>query len=199
MSTLIVDGSALFFAIRELFGDEQLDYDSMVNHIIREIGTDEQFDSKLFYTPCSPSNVGQARFLDHLIKKGWTVRAYPASQVGLIDQRTMSLVPDGPVKDRLMRFDAQIAYVLGDLAGQGESMVVVSDSFNLAEPMVRAKRLAEEVNRESGTAVPMWVAFFSGLMDPRWRKIQEVGIVALDKLVPDAASIHSFPVDNVGS
>lgn len=194
---LIVDGSALYFAIRELFGDEQLDYDKMVEFFsaYAPVGaTPQKVRAKLFYTSSSPSNIGQNRFLDKLKNGGWTIRSYPVSQVGLVDQRTMSMVQNGPVKDRLMRFDAQIAYVIGDLASQGESLIVVSDSFNLAEPLSRAKRLADEV--EGGSDHTMSIAFFSGLIDSRWQKAVDVNVIHMDKLIPNEM-VFTFPVDDI--
>jgi hypothetical protein len=184
MYALIVDGSALFFAIRDLFTDAQLDYEKLVAHVEKAVG--EKMELKVFYTAHSPSNSGQARFLSYLEETGWTVRKQHVANVGLVDQRTMALISSGPIRDRLTRFDAQLAYMVGDLASQDYGIVAITDSFSLAEPLFRTQRVS---------GLTSYIAFFDTLLDPRWASIGVERIVLNDLILGNTASDFTWAAD----
>jgi hypothetical protein len=86
----------------------------------------------------------------------------------------------------MLRFDAAMAFTVADLATREYGVVVVTDSFSLAEPVVRAQRISGSVS---------CVAFFDTLLDPRWASVK-VEKISLNSLIPgNGSSDFDWPAD----
>jgi hypothetical protein len=84
-----------------------------------------------------------------------------------VDAQFLAASSAGPrLADRLTRFDTSIAYMIGRLATTHQ-IIVVSDSFALAEPMVRA-HFVRAKSGNPGSAPRNVLAFFGRALDPRW-------------------------------
>jgi hypothetical protein len=114
----------------------------------------------------SSLNAGQVRFLDFAEQRlGWRVRRFPPIEAYMLDPAsTAGLTSEGRGHNRLIRFDASIAFAMGRMAPD-HRLVVISDSFALAESLVRAARTANCTNA---------VVFFGRLLDPRWQRVLRV-------------------------
>lgn len=170
----LMDASAVFFAVRDLYEDHQLDYAALGELLRAKSGArpnrqrtspGSPDDIWAMWTSFHAQNTGQARFLDYAERTlGWSVRRIEPSDSYIIDPQTtlgISKAPDGGANravNRLIRFDAAIAYSIGRLA-ETHRIVLLSDSYALAEPLVRAAVIRQEKN---------FVAFFGRLLDPRW-------------------------------
>jgi hypothetical protein len=199
---VFMDGSSIFFAVRDLYPGSTLQYDELIRLICREVRTAEfgphqgtkgptgifppspnPFSADyppqtpwIMWTSASSRNEGQARFLKHMHEIGWDVRSFSPGDSLLIDAGTaMSLSEGTRLGERMTRFDASIAYMIGRVAERCQ-VVVISDSFTLAEPLVRAARARyqREIRRADaeGTDVqqlgPNVLAYFGRGLDPRW-------------------------------
>lgn len=196
-----MDGSALFFASRDLYPGAPLNYEALTT-CLREAAWSAEFGSDPQKGPCgifppllqpgamnyppptpwimwsavSQKNEGQARFLGHVHGLGWDVRRFaPADSFTVDPVTTLSLSAGSRIGERLTRFDASIAYMIGRVATTAQ-IVLLSDSFALAEPLIRAaktrydteRRIAEGEDREPKQMPPNILAFFGRALDPRW-------------------------------
>lgn len=202
VGAVLMDGSALFFAARDLYPGVPLDYGELTTSL-REIAWSPEFGCKdgssgscgivapcthvdpLNYPPptswimwaaTSPKNEGQARFLKHVHGLGWDIRAFSPADSFMVDPvTTLSLAAGARIGERMTRFDASIAYMIGRLAETCQ-IILLSDSFALAEPLVRAaktryeteRRNAKAEDREPRQMPPNILAFFGRALDPRW-------------------------------
>lgn len=202
VGAVLMDGSALFFAARDLYPGTPLNYEELTTSI-REIAWSSEFGCKdqstgpcgifppavqagpfdypprtswMMWSAISAKNEGQARFLKYVDGLGWDIRSFAPADSFMVDPvTTLSLAAGTRIGERMTRFDASIAYMIGRLADQCQ-IVLLSDSFALAEPLVRAsksrfeaeRRLAREENREPKQMPPNILAFFGRALDPRW-------------------------------
>lgn len=202
VGAVLMDGSALFFAARDLYPGIPLNYEELTT-CLREAAWLPEFGcanrnsgpcgiyppavhpaaldypprtSWIMWSATSPKNEGQGRFLKHVHGLGWDVRAFSPAQSFMVDPvTTLSLSAGAKIGERLTRFDASIAYLIGRLA-ESCQIVLLSDSFALAEPLVRAaksrydaeRRRAEDEGQEPKQMPPNILAFFGRALDPRW-------------------------------
>lgn len=197
-----MDGSAMFFAARDLYPGTPMSYAELTTSIrevawSREFGCEGQSDaacgihlpavqpgpldypprtSWIMWSSISAKNEGQARFLKHVEGLGWDIRSFAPADSFMVDPvTTLSLAAGTRIGERMTRFDGSIAYMIGRLAEQCQ-IVLLSDSFALAEPLIRAARaryraeheLAQRENRDPKQMPPNILAFFGRSLDPRW-------------------------------
>lgn len=168
---LLVDGGAVYQAMQRL-GDFRLDYSRLVD-VIRQSGpTLEPVERPArgsasphwcYLTTTGSHNERQASFLETLrLVVGFTVEGFRPSD-GFIAQPVEIGIESGSSKYlRLTRLDGPIAFRIGQAVGNPQELhevVLVSDSFQLAEPLVRAAAIAE---------TPMTLCFWKSLLDTRW-------------------------------
>jgi hypothetical protein len=118
------------------------------------------------WTSASPQNQGQGRFLDFAENElRWEVRRFSPTDSYMVEPTTvLGLSPDGRAASRLVRFDAGIAFAIGRLA-ELHRIVVVSDSFALADPLIRTSNIVLD-----STKRPV-LAFFGRGLDARWQRV----------------------------
>jgi hypothetical protein len=163
-SVVLIDGSALYMATRALYEDRHLDYHGFVSLLAAKVGVQPAGVGKtrwVMWTSASPQNAGQSRFLD-FAKKELRLEVRPVSPSdSFIVEPNSILDASSSTKSRLVRFDASIAFAMGRLAEE-HRIVVVSDSFPLAQPLLLSRRLA--LDRD-----PPALAFFGRALDNRWQ------------------------------
>lgn len=171
-SYVLVDGSALFLAVRALSDGRSLDYRALVDLLCEQVpgltrpsGTNDA-TQWVMWTSAAPDNAGQNRFLEFAEKELlWTVRRVPPADSFMVDPAgALGLTHDSRVASRLVRFDAAIAFAVARVA-DSHRVVLVSDSFPLAEPLQRAARF------RASTTVPNVLAFFGRAIDARWQRV----------------------------
>jgi hypothetical protein len=154
--SLLVDGSALFFAQRAVCPEKNLNYIEL-NALLRgQVGSSLAPKPAYFFTAADEANEKQQKF-HHLISDlGWTVRQFPPHEATVLNPLL------GGQDVRVIRFDAMLAYCLGSLRHQAEHphIFVISDSWPLAGPV------RDCVLR--GT--PVTVVFFGQVIDTRWHR-----------------------------
>jgi hypothetical protein len=168
-SAVLVDGSALYLAAKNFYDARQLNYFALVELLTSKISGLRPPSSEsrwVMWTASSPQNVGQGRFLDFAEQElNWSVRRFSPAESFTIEPATLiGLSPDKGAANRLMRFDASIAFAIGRLADQSR-VVVLSDSFALAEPL----RLASQIGLKTGKRPVL--AFFGRALDSRWQGV----------------------------
>lgn len=211
-TAVLVDGSALYFASRALFPDASIDYGAFVDLLVERFGASKDWTGDaplslptagsrwIFWTAFSSRNDGQARFLEMLENRfGFEVRRFAPS-----DSRIVEGLGD-TATDRLTRFDASIGYMIGRMAEEYR-VVVVSDAFALAEPLVRASRArADAVARTRALApararataqglpsfAPNAVAFFGRGLDPRWLGVER-GMTGASPTTPRPVVVYDL-------
>ncbi len=170
---VLMDAGAVFFAVRDLYEGLELKYPKLAQLLsdqekLRLPDPRKRNDPNhiwAMWTSFHPQNTGQARFIESAEKTlGWVVRRFPPSESYMLDPQTALSITStegrtNRMGHRLMRFDASIAYMLGRIADTHD-IVLVTDSFTLAEPLARAARLRGRQNT---------VAFFGRLLDSRWQ------------------------------
>jgi hypothetical protein len=117
------------------------------------------------WTSASPQNQGQVKFLEYaenVLK--WEIRRFSPVDSYMVEPVSVLGLSDSRAASRLVRFDASIAFALGRLADT-HRVVVVTDSFALADPMVRAARIAPSPE------VRPTLAFFGRALDARWQRV----------------------------
>lgn len=171
---VLIDGSALFLTVRSLI-DRNLDYKAFIalisRHVpgVREAGTSVDATRWVMWTSVSPQNEGQNRFLDFAENQlHWEVRRFSPADSFIVEPSTLfGAVSDAKgVHQRLLRFDASIAFALGRLA-ENHRIVVVSDGFGLADPMIRAAKIGRSIPKPT-------LAFFGRALDSRWQRLLRV-------------------------
>ncbi len=182
-TAVLVDGSALYLSAKNFYEGRQLNYPALVELLTSKIdgllppGPESRW---VMWTASSPQNVGQGRFLDFAEQElRWSVRRFsPAESFTIEPAALVGLSPDKGAASRLTRFDASIAFAIGRLAEQSR-LVVLSDSFALAEPL----RLASQIGLETGNRPVL--AFFGRALDSRWpgvlrKEAQAIEFIDLD-------------------
>lgn len=169
---IFMDLSAIFFAIRDLHPEQQLNYAKLPEVISRGMGSKAPRSdaTRVAWTSYIESNQGQQKFLSYLASS-WTIRRFSPSDSFMVDPAAMNLGPGDRPAQRLVRFDASIAFAIGALAKSHE-IVVVSDSFALAEPLIRAAM-------SRGESATSHLAFFGRALDGRWAKLLREGAFPL--------------------
>lgn len=171
---VLIDGSALFLAVKALF-DRHLDYKAFAVLLQSRLATGAQHSSSqsaarwVMWTSVSSKNEGQARFLDFTENQlGWEVRRFTPAESYVVEPNALfgAGSDDRGAWNRLLRFDASISFALGRLA-ENHRIVVVSDGYSLADPMIRAGRAG------NGRMKPL-LAFFGRGLDPRWQHLLRV-------------------------
>lgn len=203
---ILMDGGAVYFAVRDLYEGLQLEYPELARILCRKYPTELRPPDPrtranpdqlwAMWTSFHSQNIGQARFLDYAEQTlGWNVRRFAPSDSYTIDPQTtlgLSKSSDGGssrVVNRLIRFDASIAYTIGRIA-KTHKIVLISDSYSLAEPLVRAAGLRSGKN---------CVVFFGRLLDPRWLGLRKSASDFLDFIDLDEESEALFGARPVAS
>lgn len=170
---VLIDGSALFLCVRALGEGRPLDYRAFVRLLCASIdgleppsGREDDETKWVMWTSATADNAGQNRFLEFAEKELlWAVRRVAPADSFMVDPATaLGLTQDSRASSRLVRFDAAIAFAIGRMA-ESHRLVVVSDSFPLADPMQRAARL------RGGKTDPNVLAFFGRAIDNRWQRL----------------------------
>jgi hypothetical protein len=165
MALLIADLTGLYAASKALFGKKaNLEYGKLNSYIKNSIGV-EEWDYALGFTLIDFKNDKQKRFVSFLEEGlGWNINCL----------NVLELLPgeDGA----RYRFDANIAFTLGKLAPEHNNIVIITDSYALAEPLLDLASRGKTVS----------VAFFNTNMDPRWfRRLfydEKVGFIDLHEM-----------------
>jgi len=170
---VLLDGSALFLTVRSLPEARSLDYRVLVDLLVEQIPGLEPSTARessshwVMWTAASPQNEGQNRFLD--FAEGqllWEVRRVPPADSFLVEPSVLGLsIENRPAVNRLLRFDAAIAFAIGRLVDT-HRVIVVTDSYALAEPLGRASAIA----RGDPHRRPC-LSFFGRSLDPRWQRV----------------------------
>lgn len=171
-AAVLIDGSALFLASRGLYEGYQLDYRALVKLLVGQVGglespSDGQAHTRwVMWTSASPQNQGQTRFLEFAESElRWEVRRFSPIDSYIVEPSTaLGLSTDSRAASRLVRFDASIAFAIGRLA-HDHRIIVISDSFALADPLLRSAQI------DAGNHRPSHIAFFGRALDPRWPRV----------------------------
>lgn len=170
-TAVLIDGSALFLTVRAYPELRSLEYRALVDLLVREIpGLMRPGPGAapwVMWTSASPQNESQGRFLDFAeAQLMWEVRPTPPSESFIVEPHQVGLGSENRAgMNRLIRFDAAIAFAIGRLAST-HRVVVVSDSFALAEPLLRVATISTGTpGREP------WLAFFGTALDARWQRL----------------------------
>jgi hypothetical protein len=162
----LIDGSALYMAARALYENRQLDYHGLVRLLttkIEGLATPGPSAKWVMWTSFSPQNAGQARFLDFAENElQWEVRRSNPADSYIVEPSSI-MDASQSTRNRLVRFDASIAFAIGRLAERNR-IVVISDSFALSQPLLVASQLAPE-------GAPPVLAFFNRFLDSRWQGV----------------------------
>ncbi len=190
-SAVLIDGSTLFLSARALY-EGQLDYRKLFPVLKQHLPwLNEPSDENpwVMWTSASADNGPQSRFLEFAQRElRWEVRASSPAETYLIDPTMLSSIgPDHPIRPKLLRFDAAMAFALGRLSSDNFRCLVLSPSFQLAEPL----RIVASVNSNLKPAV----AFFGHGLDPRMQQFltnreSPVDFVDLSNF---ADNLFSFP------
>lgn len=179
-TAVFMDAGAVFFAARELQESAQFNYQALMQLLSREgfpLPSSGSNGSHLWvlWSAVVAHNTGQVRFLQYAERDlGWTVRRFHPTEGYVVDPATLGLSGDGArLANRLLRFDASIAFAIGRLA-EDHRVAVISDSFALAEPLLRAARVSKR---------PALLSFFGRLLDPRWQTLLREGSADLIKFI----------------
>lgn len=171
------DLTAMFDAKTEF--KKNINYELVDRSIKNHLKIESFFRSK-FYTLFHPENPAQVNFVKMLeANLGWSVETKQPREV-----RRPSNSTGSPHKN--YRFDAQIAYDIGESTGDDcDTIVVVSDSLELLKPLITASKY-QDLN--------VIVAFFSDAMDRRWWPgMKQSGIQFVDL----GEIMHSTRMSNV--
>lgn len=188
-TAVLVDGSALYLTVRSQHEGRTLNYRGLVEVLCRAVGglapswARGPEDHWVMWTPAAPQNQGQARFLEFAARDlGWEVRRYAPGDGYTVDPAVLNIAGDGRLASRLVRFDAAIAFAMGRFAAT-HRVVAVSDSFTLAEPLLRVAAV-KGLEGGGGNFVPSnYVAFFGRALDARWWRVLRNGRSAAANLI----------------
>jgi hypothetical protein len=154
--SLLVDGTALFFGQRAVSPDKTMDYRALVTLLRDHTGQSSQPRPAYFFTATDETNDKQLKFNEMVRTLGWTV-AQTTPQMAMVANPLLA-----DADNRLIRFDASMAYALGRLSSAGvKHVVVVSDSYALANPVRDCVQRGMRVT----------VGFFGSVLDSRWHRI----------------------------
>ncbi|HEY7244095.1 MAG TPA: hypothetical protein VH678_09460 [Xanthobacteraceae bacterium] len=161
----LIDGTALYFRSREGRSEqsERLDYEALNRKLIDVSGA-VSFEPAIFFTTYDAQNENQAKFLAFLqTRLRWQIEPRPVWEADPLPKEAWER---GERRSEYIRFDSSIAFALGRLVERRDGIIVVTDSFGLAQPMLAA---AEYKGAEIG------LGFFSRHLDPRWLPIVRGG------------------------
>lgn len=182
-SAVFIDGSALYMAARSLYEGRQLDYHALIRLLTTEVpGVDKPGPNSrtlwVMWTSSAPQNAGQNRFLEFAENDlKWEVRRISPAESFIVEPSSLLDLSQG-TRNRLVRFDASIAFAMGRLADK-RRIVVVSDSFALAQPLALSHEVAG-----FGDPKPAVLAFFGRALDPRVQTVL--------RKEPDAVTLVDF-------
>src|SRR6266581_4339405 len=145
---------------------------SLLDKSIKDYFAVKSLSCARFYTLYHPENQSQVDFVKMLeTTVNWEVVTKRPSEVRRVSNT------GNPHKN--YRFDAQIAYNIGECTGEDyDSITVITDSIELLRPLVEAKKYIGNENSSNNTVN---VAFFSDAMDHRWwRGLKESNINFID-------------------
>lgn len=170
-SVVLIDGSALFLAARSLYEGRQLDYRALVSLLATEVSVEppvptDRYCRWVMWTSASPQNQSQNRFLDFVENElRWEVRRVSPADSYMVEPAALLGLSSEGRANRLVRFDASIAFAVGRLVDR-HRIVVITDSFALADPLVRSALVAND--DPAGRPV---LAFFGRALDSRWQRV----------------------------
>lgn len=167
---VLIDGSALFLAVRTLYENTSLNYRALIEILVETVRglhrpTSITRPPWVMWTSASPQNQGQVRFLEFVENElSWEVRRVSPVDSYMVEPVSVLGLSDSRAASRLVRFDASIAFALGRLA-TSHRVVVLTDSFALADPMMRTATIVG-----SPSSKPV-LAFFGRAIDARWHRV----------------------------
>lgn len=202
-AAVLIDGSALFLASRNLYEGYQLDYRALVKLLVSRVeGLESPSDGQtrtrwVMWTSASPQNQGQTRFLEFAeTELRWEVRRFSPIDSYTVEPTTaLGLSTDSRAASRLVRFDASIAFAIGRLA-HDHRIIVISDSFALADPLLRSAQIQADNQR------PSYIAFFGRALDPRWPRVlkgeadRSPSLIDLDDYADPLFGAQALPTDH---
>lgn len=195
---VLIDGSALYFASAARADGRRLSYPELSNLLVKQIvGLEPAIMPELavahdsiwsMWTSAAPGNPGQTKFLEFAEQRlCWHVRTSFPSQSYMVEPDTLfGIGADTTKANRLLRFDAQIAFAMGRLA-QTHRLVIVSDSYSLRDPI---ERVNEAWGQKHGNCV---LAFFGQSYDSRWRRARD------SKWAPDFIDFDDYHAELFGA
>ncbi|MBK7876746.1 MAG: hypothetical protein IPJ77_13545 [Planctomycetes bacterium] len=153
--SLLVDGSALYLASRQVDAARTLDYRALENSLRQRVGA-RTFEPAVLWTSFDATNEGQAKFLEFIERElRWTVDAVPVQDAVAHPKGTAT-------EPTSIRFGERIAYAIGRLAASGNSsIVVVSDQYSLSAPMIDVVKRGGQV----------WLSFFGSQLEVRYHRL----------------------------
>lgn len=167
---VLIDGSAVFLTVRSSSEGRQLDYRRLVDALANEVdglvpSWAPSSNLWVMWTSVAAQNQGQARFLDFAENDlAWETRRFAPADSYMIDPSGIfGFGSESRSANRLVRFDAPIAFAMGRLA-ETHSLVVVSDSYALSDAFLRAAKIP-------GVRKTPALAFFGRSLDPRWQRV----------------------------
>jgi hypothetical protein len=170
-TAVFIDGSALFLALRGIAEPSaRLNYRALIDVLMRRVPGLQAPSGRsggppwTMWTAAAQENPGQAAFLEFTEKQlHFDVRRFSPSQAFMIEPTTLYGFggSESSKMGRLIRFDSAISFAIGRLT-EDFRVVVISDSFALAEPLARVD---EYYGSKNGKPV---LAFFGRAIDSRW-------------------------------
>lgn len=156
----------------------QLNYSVLKEAVVGHFGMGNPKDQITFWSGSDSSNLGQQRLFELLERQKIAVRRFAPRDSYICEPEKLGLDPTRDAQHRLLllqRFSGSIAFAAGALCNRYR-IIFISDSFQLAEPLVRASELARK-RKEA----PAGLVFWKTHLDPRWHQIiDQFGIDFLD-------------------
>lgn len=168
-TAVFMDAGAVFFAVRDMHEGQQMSYPALMNLLAGSgfpLPSRSDDDDHLWamWSSAVTQNPGQMRFLQYAERElRWRVRRFHPAEGYMVDPMSFGSSSDARSANRLLRFDASIAFAIGRVA-EDHRIAVITDSFAVAEPLVKAARMA-------GQSCTNLIVFFSRLLDPRWQRL----------------------------
>lgn len=168
-TAVFMDVGAVFFAVRDMHEGQQMSYPALMDLLAtRDFPPPRHAEDEdhmwVMWSSAVAQNPGQTRFLQYAERElHWRVRRFHPTEGYMVEPMSLGSAGDVRTTNRLLRFDASIAFAIGRIA-ESHRIAVVTDSFAIAEPLLRAARLAGQSNTNV-------ITFFSRLLDPRWQRL----------------------------
>lgn len=154
-ATVLADLSRMYFFIRSLGGNQSLDYERLLD-LLRD-AVEARLEPRYAWTAWDRGNDGQSSFIGYVQKAlGFRVETVEPREA-LFELAADARSPEADLLRELVRFDTRIAYAIARLAERG-TVVVLSDSYGLAAPMLDACRRGWDVK----------LAWWGEGLDHRW-------------------------------
>jgi len=103
-------------------------------------------------------NAGQLKFINILKSMGWTIRKFLPKETSLISGSEQEISTKF-IERLCFRHDASMAYAMAAFTFQQKRICLISGSFPLAEPLMRAARMLD---------YKPFIMFPANVMDLRW-------------------------------